>query len=257
MTPFDLKRLESYANNMLDYHVILDLLPAVAALYFEKRLGEDVRVSAVQSAILLALGMQRKTIEDVEVRVPAPASCARELTPWAGRAAAPRRAGARALHEGHAQDQQAPHGHPARRDQRDTPAARRRGGGGGGAGGRRLAARRGEHGRRARRRGERGDRGAAGEAARDAQRARHQPVSAGGPQRMCVFIGRSSGPGPRYAIDDAGADWAAAEAQVARPGRSTVVSVKKTAGAKRKAGDEPDGGAKAKKTTRRSKKAKS
>jgi N-acetyltransferase 10 len=68
MTPFDLKRLESYANNMLDYHVILDLLPAVAALYFEKRLGEDVRVSAVQSAILLALGMQRKTIEDVEVR---------------------------------------------------------------------------------------------------------------------------------------------------------------------------------------------
>jgi N-acetyltransferase 10 len=74
---------------------------------------------------------------------------------------------------------------------------------------------------------------------------------------MCVFIGRSSGPGPRYAIDDAGADWAAAEAQVARPGRSTVVSVKKTAGAKRKAGDEPDGAAKAKKTTRRSKKAKS
>jgi len=38
LTPFDLKRLESYANNMLDYHVVLDLLPTVASLYFQKRL---------------------------------------------------------------------------------------------------------------------------------------------------------------------------------------------------------------------------
>lgn len=66
MTPFDLKRLESYANNMLDYHVILDLLPTVANLYFEKRLGAEVRLSAVQSSILLAIGLQRKTIEEVE-----------------------------------------------------------------------------------------------------------------------------------------------------------------------------------------------
>ena len=67
MSPFDLKRLESYANNQLDYHVILDLLPTVASLYFEKRLGEDVHLSAVQSSILLALGLQRKSIEEVEV----------------------------------------------------------------------------------------------------------------------------------------------------------------------------------------------
>ena len=67
MSPFDLKRLESYANNQLDYHVILDLLPTVASLYFEKRLGEDVHLSAVQSSILLALGSQRKSIEEVEV----------------------------------------------------------------------------------------------------------------------------------------------------------------------------------------------
>ncbi|KAG6857245.1 hypothetical protein H0H87_007078 [Tephrocybe sp. NHM501043] len=68
-TPFDLKRLESYANNMLDYHVILDLLPTLASLYFQKRLGEDVRLSAVQSSILLALGLQRKTIEEVEAEL--------------------------------------------------------------------------------------------------------------------------------------------------------------------------------------------
>ena len=69
MTPFDMKRLESYANNMLDYHVILDLLPTAATFYFDKRLGPDMRLSAVQSSILLALGLQRKTIEEVEVCV--------------------------------------------------------------------------------------------------------------------------------------------------------------------------------------------
>ena len=67
LTPFDLKRLESYANNMLDYHVIMDLLPTIASLFFEKRLGDDVHLSAVQSSILLALGAQRKSIEEVEV----------------------------------------------------------------------------------------------------------------------------------------------------------------------------------------------
>lgn len=67
LSPFDLKRLESYANNMLDYHVILDLMPTVASFFFERRLGPDVQLSAVQSSILLALGLQRKTIEEVEV----------------------------------------------------------------------------------------------------------------------------------------------------------------------------------------------
>ncbi|KAH9936596.1 GNAT acetyltransferase 2-domain-containing protein [Fomitopsis serialis] len=74
LSPFDLKRLESYANNMLDYHVILDLLPTVASLYFEKRLVEDVHLSAVQSSILLALGAQRKTVEEVESELQLPVS---------------------------------------------------------------------------------------------------------------------------------------------------------------------------------------
>lgn len=66
MTPFDLKRLESYANNSLDYHVVLDLLPTLASLYFDRRLGPEVRLSAVQSAILLGLGLQRKSVEEIE-----------------------------------------------------------------------------------------------------------------------------------------------------------------------------------------------
>ena len=52
---------------MLDYHVVLDLLPTLASLYFEQRLGDEVRLSVVQSSILLALGLQRKSIEEVEV----------------------------------------------------------------------------------------------------------------------------------------------------------------------------------------------
>lgn len=79
LSPFDLKRLESYSNNMLDYHVILDLLPTAASLYFEKRLGDEVHLSAVQSSILLALGLQRKTIEEVEAELSLPVSQALAL----------------------------------------------------------------------------------------------------------------------------------------------------------------------------------
>lgn len=78
-TPFDLKRLKSYAQNLLDYHVILDLLPTVAMLYFEKRLGEEVRLSAIQSSLLLGMGLQRKSVEDVEVRSH---SCTNRPSSW-------------------------------------------------------------------------------------------------------------------------------------------------------------------------------
>ena len=70
LSPFDLKRLESYANNMLDYHVILDLLPLVADLYFADRL--QLSLSGVQRAILLAIGLQRKGIDDMEKELSLP-----------------------------------------------------------------------------------------------------------------------------------------------------------------------------------------
>jgi N-acetyltransferase 10 len=63
-SPFDLKRLESYTNNMLDYHVIIDLLPLIADLYFLDR--TQVSLSGVQRAILLAIGLQRKAVDDLE-----------------------------------------------------------------------------------------------------------------------------------------------------------------------------------------------
>ncbi|KAJ1948425.1 N-acetyltransferase 10 [Linderina macrospora] len=65
-TGYDLKRLESYANNMLDYHVILDMLPTVAQRYFDSRYGSGVSLSGVQACILLGIGLQRKSVDAVE-----------------------------------------------------------------------------------------------------------------------------------------------------------------------------------------------
>lgn len=67
INPFDMKRLNSYADNMVEYHVILDLVPVLASLYFGKRLGAECTLSAAQQAILLALGLQRKPVEALEV----------------------------------------------------------------------------------------------------------------------------------------------------------------------------------------------
>jgi N-acetyltransferase 10 len=65
-SPFDLKRLDKYADQMIDYHLILDLLPTIATLYFSGRLKSGVSLSRVQQAILLAVGLQRKSVEDME-----------------------------------------------------------------------------------------------------------------------------------------------------------------------------------------------
>ncbi|KAI8914461.1 GNAT acetyltransferase 2-domain-containing protein [Gorgonomyces haynaldii] len=68
MTPFDLKRLESYSQNLLDYHVIMDLVPTIAHLYFLDLLHahEHIKLSAIQACTLAALGLQKKNVEDVE-----------------------------------------------------------------------------------------------------------------------------------------------------------------------------------------------
>jgi len=39
-TSYDLKRLQMYSNNMADYHLIMDLIPSLARLYFLNMMGE-------------------------------------------------------------------------------------------------------------------------------------------------------------------------------------------------------------------------
>jgi N-acetyltransferase 10 len=60
---FDMKRLESYSKNLVDYHVVLDLLPVIARLFFLKRV--PFTLSHAQAAILCGIGLQHRKIEDV------------------------------------------------------------------------------------------------------------------------------------------------------------------------------------------------
>ena len=48
----DLKRIEAYKSNMVDYYLILDLLPILSELYFMKQLSCSTKLSYSQAAIL-------------------------------------------------------------------------------------------------------------------------------------------------------------------------------------------------------------
>ncbi|KAK6013535.1 hypothetical protein OSTOST_21144, partial [Ostertagia ostertagi] len=61
----DLKRLSEYARNLVDHQMITDLLPTVSRLYFGDQLRENVKLSTVQAAVLLGLGLQHKSAENV------------------------------------------------------------------------------------------------------------------------------------------------------------------------------------------------
>jgi len=65
MTPHDMKRLELYGRNLCDHHLITDLLPVVARMYFVGRLGKGFKLSAVQSAILCGLGVQNRLVDSL------------------------------------------------------------------------------------------------------------------------------------------------------------------------------------------------
>ncbi|KAI1770835.1 DUF699-domain-containing protein [Hypoxylon cercidicola] len=62
LTPFDCKRLESYARGVLDHHAILDLIPTLANLYFTGPLKPSIKLTGVQRALLLGIGLQRKDV---------------------------------------------------------------------------------------------------------------------------------------------------------------------------------------------------
>lgn len=61
----DLRRLSQYSKNMIDHHLITDLVPTLATLYFTERFDEKLTLNLVQSAILLGVGLQRKTVDEV------------------------------------------------------------------------------------------------------------------------------------------------------------------------------------------------
>ena len=65
LSPHDLKRLELYGRNLCDHHLVADLLPTIAQLYFTGRLGTSCQLSSVQAALLCGIGLQRRTVDDI------------------------------------------------------------------------------------------------------------------------------------------------------------------------------------------------
>ncbi|CAI5439196.1 unnamed protein product [Caenorhabditis angaria] len=70
----DLRRMHLYGRNMVDSHIITDLLGIVAKLYFEKRLPGELKLAVTQSAILLARGAQKKGFEEISKELDLPAN---------------------------------------------------------------------------------------------------------------------------------------------------------------------------------------
>lgn len=69
---YDLRRLESYTRNLVDYHLILDLVPSLARLFYLNRL--PVELTVVQKALLATIGLQHKTIDQLETDLNLPQS---------------------------------------------------------------------------------------------------------------------------------------------------------------------------------------
>jgi len=76
ITPYDLKRLEQYASNMADYHLIMDLVPSLAKLHFlyEVENLNKPNLGAVQQAILAGIGLQCKSVDTLASELDVPAS---------------------------------------------------------------------------------------------------------------------------------------------------------------------------------------
>lgn len=72
LTDYDLRRLESYTRNLVDYHLILDLIPVLSKLFYLNRL--PIQLTVIQMALLAGIGLQYKTIEQLETELNLPKS---------------------------------------------------------------------------------------------------------------------------------------------------------------------------------------
>ena len=72
MNAYDMKRLQAYASNLVDHHLILDLIPGLARAYFAGNI--PVTLSYSQAAILLCLGLQQRDVTAVEASLDLPSS---------------------------------------------------------------------------------------------------------------------------------------------------------------------------------------
>lgn len=73
LTPYDVKRLKSYAKNLVDYHMIVDLVPSLARLYFLQRLP-SMTLSYLQRAILVSIGLQHQSVDVIQRELGVPSN---------------------------------------------------------------------------------------------------------------------------------------------------------------------------------------
>eukprot|EP00359_Climacostomum_virens_P004036 CAMPEP_0204906730 /NCGR_PEP_ID=MMETSP1397-20131031/6127_1 /ASSEMBLY_ACC=CAM_ASM_000891 /TAXON_ID=49980 /ORGANISM="Climacostomum Climacostomum virens, Strain Stock W-24" /LENGTH=829 /DNA_ID=CAMNT_0052075733 /DNA_START=819 /DNA_END=3308 /DNA_ORIENTATION=+ len=71
-TAHDLKRLESFARNMTDYNVVLDLVPKVGEQYFKGHI--EISLTPIQSAVLTGIAFQRVTFRSLSEQLELPES---------------------------------------------------------------------------------------------------------------------------------------------------------------------------------------
>ena len=74
----EIKRLKYFTLNIIDYHVLLDLFPKLATHVMLEQIqteeGDALQLSHVLKSILLGIGLQRKTINDISVEMKIPCS---------------------------------------------------------------------------------------------------------------------------------------------------------------------------------------
>merc|ERR1712217_473534 len=73
VTRDDVHRLEQYGRNLVEYSLVLDIVPALAQLFLARRMPE-VRLSPLQCAILVAVGCQHHTFDELADEFNTPAS---------------------------------------------------------------------------------------------------------------------------------------------------------------------------------------
>ena len=65
LSPYDIKRLRSYARGECDYHLITDLVPVIADLLFNNKVTVAGSLSFLARRVLVGMGSQRKTIDEI------------------------------------------------------------------------------------------------------------------------------------------------------------------------------------------------
>lgn len=67
LSPHDMQRLKVYTENLADFHLILDIVPILARMYFQGKL--PITLSYVQASVLLCMGLQQRNLNFIEEQI--------------------------------------------------------------------------------------------------------------------------------------------------------------------------------------------